>query len=531
MWKDMRNGMPRSLSGVTVASIMTIVAVMVSGAGCSGPVGGPPTEQQSSATGPPQGDDQGAMANDLEDAFLQWPLPPGAEAYRAIDGKRIHKYVVEQAAISRRYRDQGHPQFWGRIIGTSGDAESAEWLAAKFRDIGLSDVRIQPIDLEPQWMAQSWEVSVTSGGETLRLESAQPAYRASGTPPEGLDVEAVYVGLGSDADFAGRDVRGKAVLAFSMLGVRSEGAPRRADRNGAAVIFDVRMLPGNMRYQAYPSRTDAPTFSLGSEEGYAVRDLIADAPAGQAPRVTVALDVEMTPDLKTALVWGTLPGRTDETIYVMAHRDGWFDAAGDNASGVASMIGLAEHYAKVPQAERRRTIVFLGLDGHHNSGPGSAAGGFWLMDHRDELFAKTALMINCEHPSTVQTTARARYLRKDEITWSNTYTGQQWYAGGPSRPELQAIAANAFREFGVGTYLEPNREPPAGDLGWRGGPEHWRFVPGVATSDFYHYFHTDEETPDTVPWTGLEATTRAYARIIDEVNNLELSDLQRPPEP
>ena len=46
------------------------------------------------------------------------------------------------------------------------------------------------------------------------------------------------------------------------------------------------------------------------------------------------------------------------------------------------------------------------------------------------------------------------------------------------------------------------------------------------------YFHSDEETPDTVPWTGLEATTRAYAKIIDEVNKLELNDLQRPePEP
>ena len=53
----------------------------------------------------------------------------------------------------------------------------------------------------------------------------------------------------------------------------------------------------------------------------------------------------------------------------------------------------------------------------------------------------------------------------------------------------------------------------------------------MATSEFYHYFHTDLETPETVPWTGLEATTRAYARIIDEVNKLKLSDLQRPFEP
>jgi hypothetical protein len=34
-----------------------------------------------------------------------------------------------------------------------------------------------------------------------------------------------------------------------------------------------------------------------------------------------------------------------------------------------------------------------------------------------------------------------------------------------------------------------------------------------------------------VPWTGLEATTHAYAKIIDEVNWLPLSDLQRLEEP
>ena len=521
MWNDTRRA-ARTVYGMT--STLAVLAVFVGGAACSGSPD-PPSEPGGSGT-PSSHEAGGATTGDVQDVFLRWPLPPGAEAYADIDGRHLLQYVVEQAEIARRYRDDGHPQFWGRIIGTSSDAESAEWLADKFRGIGLSDVRVQPLGLEPQWMPQSWAVSVTGGGETLRLDSAQPAYRAVATPPGGLDLEAAYVGLGSEADFAGRDVRGKAVFAFSMLGVPSEGASQRADANGAAAIFDVHMLPGNMRYQAYPSRTEAPVFTLGRDDGSAVRDLIVEQSDGEPPRVQVALDVEMTPDLETALVWGTLPGATDETIYIMAHRDGWFDASGDNASGVASMIGLAEHYAAIPQADRLRTIVFLGLDGHHNSGPGSTVGGRWLVEHQDELFAKTALVINCEHPSTVQTTVRPRYLRSDAIVWSNTYMPQQWYAGGPSRPELQTIAVNAFREFGVSTYLDPNARPPAGDLG-----RLYRFTPGVATSEFFHYFHTDEETPDTVPWTGLEASTRAYARIIDEVNELELADLQRPPEP
>jgi Zn-dependent M28 family amino/carboxypeptidase len=253
---------------------------------------------------------------------------------------------------------------------------------------------------------------------------------------------------------------------------------------------------------------------------------MAAAPAEQPPRVNVRLDVKRIPNLKTALVWGSLQGATDETVYVVAHRDGWFDGAGDNGGGIASMIGLAEFYAKLPPAQRRRTLVFIGLDGHHNTGEGAGAGRRWLADHKDELFQKTALMINCEHPSTLQTYVRPRYEEGRDIVWTNTFLAQQWYAGGPSRPELQAITAKAFREFGAPLYLDPNAQPPLGDLG-----AFWRFLPGVASSEFYHYFHTDRETPETVPWTGLESTTRAYAKIIDEVNKLPLDSLQRPAEP
>ena len=83
----------------------------------------------------------------------------------------------------------------------------------------------------------------------------------------------------------------------------------------------------------------------------------------------------MVPDLQTATVWGTLHGATDETIYLVAHRDGWFDAAVDNASGVSTLLALAEYYSKMPQAQRRRTIHFIGSSGHHSSRPVSAVSG------------------------------------------------------------------------------------------------------------------------------------------------------------
>src|SRR5689334_16047834 len=59
----------------------------------------------------------------LEDAFIEFPLSPADQKYAAIDGKHMHQDVDHLSSIGRRYRDQGHPQFWGRIIGTSADAE------------------------------------------------------------------------------------------------------------------------------------------------------------------------------------------------------------------------------------------------------------------------------------------------------------------------------------------------------------------------------------------------------------------------
>ena len=78
-------------------------------------------------------------------------------------------------------------------------------------------------------------------------------------------------------------------------------------------------------------------------------DLIAGAPAAGTARVKLSLDVQLTPNLKTATIWGTLPGTTDETVFVVAHRDGWFEAANDNGTGVATMLGLAEYFAKIPR--------------------------------------------------------------------------------------------------------------------------------------------------------------------------------------
>jgi hypothetical protein len=482
----------------------------------------------------------------LEDHFLQWRLLPSEKQYESIDGMKMLGYVKDLAAVSRRYRDAGHPQFWGRIIGSSADADDAQWLMAKFTALGLQDVHEEAIDLTPQWFPQSWDLTATSGDKTLKLTTAQPSYTSPGTTGTGLDLELVYAGLGSEADLIGRDLRGKAVLIFSnpMPGswrhtstqetvMSDDGAResllRLAQRRGAAAIICSIQLPpvvgmtgdagqGNIRTQLYPTGTNVPTFSMGMKDGKDLRDMIAHAPSGQPVHLKLKMDVRQVPGLKTGTVWGKLPGTTDETIYIEAHRDGWFEAATDNASGVATQLGLAEYLAKIPQAQRRRTIIFLGTSGHHNSGTNSAA---WLAEHHEDLFKKTALLINLEH-----TAAAGQELLGEAIRVVAGEAGFLWYGGGNQRPKLQTAAYNAFLEFGVPIYAEPEPSTPGGEASRLAG-----FVPAVQASNYNMFFHSDAETPDTVPAPGLAASARAYAKVIEEVNKMELKDLQLPAPP
>ncbi len=450
-----------------------------------------------------------------QDSHLNWRLLPAEQAYASIDGQHLKQYVEEQTAISRRYRDHGHPQWWGRISGTEADAENAQWLAEKFRKIGLADVHEQSMDLPPQWMPSSWSVTASGGGKTLELGSAQPTSTSPGTPASGLDLEAVDVALAAEGDLAGRDLRGKAVFFYSA-DITSRNAPisdnaiKRIGERGAAAIFVTVGIPGNLRNQFYPVGSTVPTFSLGLQDGNAIRDLIGQSRGGQPPRVKIRFDVKTVPNLKTSTVWGSLPGTSDESIFVVAHRDGWFEAAVDNGSGVATMLGLAEHFAKIPKEQRRRTIYFLGTSGHHDN---TGMTGHWLADHK-ELFAKTALIINCEHTSAEQLIYRAGVLRR-----SDTTVPLRWFVGGS--PQLEQIAVRAYQAFGVATYADP--EPGAGG---EMGP-YYLLAPSLQLIEGNLHWHSDQETAADVPPTGLAASTRAYAKIIADVNKLGLKDLAR----
>jgi len=470
----------------------------------------------------------GPAIYNLDDGYLQWPQRPADLQYASIDGRQLHKYVEELAAISEHYRDSGHPQFWGRIEGTSSDEESAQWVADKFKAAGL-DVHIQSFDLPPQWIPQSWQVSATADGKNVDLDTAFPGLRCAGTSGAGLDLEAVYVGLGNAADLAGKDLRGKAVFVYTVPepgmwshSAQYTGGVERVEQAGAAAVFLVPMIPGNVRYARPVSRiarpaagaaADAqpkgvPEFSIGYEQAEGVRKMIEQ---GSKPHIQIKLDVKEVPGLKTSSVWGTLPGVSDEKVIVVAHRDGYFDGAGDNASGVATMVGLAEYFAKIPKSKRPRTLEFVGTAGHH----GTAVSVPWMAANAQTALAKTALLMNAEHMALTQP-----YYFAGKIRLANTTTAEHWNFNGS--PKLVDIATKAFGEFGVATYQQTD------GVAFAEISAASRLVPSFGVINVDTYYHSDQETPEMVPWTGLGQVTRAFAEIIDGVNKVGIDQLLAP---
>lgn len=93
-------------------------------------------------------------------------------------------------------------------------------------------------------------------------------------------------------------------------------------------------------------------------------------------------------------IFGTLPGRSPETILVSSHHDAPFQGATEDATGVAAVLSLAKAWAKMPLEEREKTIVFAITTGHFYGGKGARE---FAVKHRDGMLKDMSICINIEH--------------------------------------------------------------------------------------------------------------------------------------
>jgi hypothetical protein len=446
-----------------------------------------------------------------DDQYPFWPLTPGQAAYASIDGARMKRDVEELARIALRYRDAGH-MWWGRLPGTSADREGMAYMTRAFESLGMT-VEHFPYVLPEDWRPTGWAASyMTADGTTVRLTTAFPVADTKPTGPEGLTAEAVWVGVGSAADFAGRDVRGKAAVIYSVFvpGGRSHSASDRAglfDANtravelGAAMVINVMGVPGNGQFQPEGGIPSVPHFTLSMDEGFALRDRLGER---GSVRVSFRLEVPELRDIPTEYTIATLPGVSDEEIVVMSHTDGYFQAATDNAAGMASALEIARFYAAKPRQERPRTMKFIQFPDHHHGEVARGRPGVGIDDTYP--WERVAVKLTMEHPSQT-----LLFMYNDALTPTNAVGAFRWNALGSA--DFEQMVFETLREFGVSVYAIED------------GPKNGDYAPSFHIIDHVIY-HTSLDVPELVPASGLERSTRAFAAMLDRANGMTMRQLR-----
>jgi hypothetical protein len=126
----------------------------------------------------------------------------------------------------------------------------------------------------------------------------------------------------------------------------------------------------------YPDRSPGSEGATGAAQWYAARL----APYGLQPQTeTFSATIPGQGRARLHNIVAVSPGRSPETIVILAHRDnaGTGPGANDNASGTAALIELARAYARTTTGTARslgpqHTVLFLSTDGGAYGGLGAA---------------------------------------------------------------------------------------------------------------------------------------------------------------
>ena len=137
------------------------------------------------------------------------------------------------------------------------------------------------------------------------------------------------------------------------------------------MVINVMGVPGNGQFQPEGGLPQIPQFTLSMDEGFALRDRLDK---GEKVEVSFRLEVPELRNVATEYTIATLPGTSDEQIVVMTHTDGYFQAAMDNAAGMATQAGFANCYNVLEGFEGDRDA-----NGHRNTVGGWRAAGLpWV---------------------------------------------------------------------------------------------------------------------------------------------------------
>ncbi len=320
--------------------------------------------------------------------------------HEELSGELAKEYVI---GISRHHR----------IQGSRGYRDAAQYVLEQLSDFGFSepDALIESYPSDGRAQYQTWQSPSGWDIDWAELRMVEPyEERIVGYPeiamslitysnPGSARAELAWVGSGtSDADYEGKDVAGKIVLATGYGGEVHRNAVLKHGALAVVCYLDddrAKEYPDILAYTGMWPRTEELErvtfgFNISNRQGERLRDLLL---SGQ--RVVLDGRVEgigLEPyfmDIVVARIPGT--ERPEEHLVFTAHLDHPKESANDNASGPAALMDIARTLRRLIDTGRlpapKRSLLFLWVPEHygtmayidgHPEMTGPALGGSYL---------------------------------------------------------------------------------------------------------------------------------------------------------
>jgi hypothetical protein len=295
----------------------------------------------------------------------------------AVDGALLMRHIGEFAR-------------WIKLSGSEGEADSLRYVRARLDEYGFATQLLH----HDAYISLPGRSLVQVDNATLRSIT----HSFSRAAPEGVRGRLVHVGAGSDADFAGHDVRGCIVL---VDGIATPPVSLRASRAGA--IGQLHISPhehlhemcispvwGNPSAETVGELPSTVVCSVLLSDGTTLRERLA---RGEQPAVTLQAEVD-TGWRKTPILVADLNVGDDAPFVLFSgHHDTWHYGVMDNGSANASMLEVARLCAG-KQGQWQRGLRLCFWSGHSH---GRYAGSTWYVDeHWDELDRRCVAHINVD---------------------------------------------------------------------------------------------------------------------------------------
>lgn len=260
--------------------------------------------------------------------------------------------------------------------GSEGFRLEAEWVAAQARAVGLEDVQILWMKSNmPGWTLRSGEAWVVAP-EEIKLGDVRETPLRVATNSRSVDVTAELVDVAAgtrEADYAGKEVKGKIVLASGAPGAVQNLAVWQ--RGALGIISDGgrEAFPDQLAWRSIPARSpdgkQEGTFAwiLTPREGQRLRAFLARASRPGQPAPPVQVRVQIAAEFGEAtqgIVEGWIRGTEihDQAIVLTAHLQEEKFSANDDRSGCANLLEIARALVRLINdgklARPRRDIRF-----------------------------------------------------------------------------------------------------------------------------------------------------------------------------